>query len=232
MRTLAIGDIHGCSALLDDMLAWVEPTREDLVIVLGDIVDRGPDTRGVIDRLMRLKKELRLVCLRGNHEVMMMRAKSRSRNDEKNWLSVGGMEALGSYGSSPGRSGTLADVPAEHWQFLETELVPYYETDSHIFVHAGAYPSLPMDEQPDMMLYWEKFPDSCRHISGKQIVCGHTAQKQTGRPKVVPGAVCIDTHAHGGGWLTCLNALTGKYWQTNILGRRREGWINDHDDER
>ena len=74
MRALAIGDIHGCLGPLDDLLAWVTPTADDALITLGDYVDRGPDTRGVLNRLIELKKKRPLICLRGNHEIMMLDA--------------------------------------------------------------------------------------------------------------------------------------------------------------
>jgi serine/threonine protein phosphatase 1 len=144
------------------------------------------------------------------------------------WLSVGGVQALGSYGGGPGRTGSLGDVPPEHWRFLERELVDYHETELFIFVHAGVYPDTPLGEQPDNMLFWEFLPNAVRHYSGKTVVCGHTSQK-SGVPKVVPGAVCIDTHAHGGGWLTCLDAISGRYWQADALGRKREGRVDYED---
>ena len=226
MRVLAIGDIHGCLYQLDDLLGWVGPAADDTVITLGDYVDRGHDTRGVLDRLIELKKHIpRLICLRGNHEILMLNARSGGREDRKMWLSVGGVQTLGSYGRSPGLSGTLEDVPAEHWRFLEYNLLGYYETDTHIFVHAGVLCGFEIDEQPESSLYWEFLGDAMRHQSGKLVVCGHTSQK-SGEVKVIPGAVCIDTYAHGGGWLTCLDANTGRYWQVNPLGRRREGYVD------
>ena len=230
MRVLAIGDVHGCPHLLDELFWWVAPGPQDLLITLGDYVDRGPDSRGVLDWLVRRKEVgARLVCLRGNHELMMLAARSGARADMKMWLAVGGVQTLGSYGATTGKSGTLADVPAEHWNFLEYNTLNYYETERHIFVHAGVYPDLDMDEQPDSMLYWEFLGEAMRHTSGKQVICGHTSQK-SGEPKVIPGAVCIDTYAHGGGWLTCLEADTGKYWQVNMFGKRREGRLDyDHD---
>src|SRR5438105_2014099 len=124
MRVLAIGDIHGCLGPLDELLAWVNPAPDDLVVTLGDCVDRGPDTRGVLDRLIALKRGgMRLVCLRGNHEIMMLDAYHGGRDDRKGWLLVGGAQALASYGTLPGRSGTFADVPREHWDFLEHDLL-------------------------------------------------------------------------------------------------------------
>jgi serine/threonine protein phosphatase 1 len=227
MRVLAIGDIHGCSCQLDDLLGWVRPAPEDLVVALGDYVDRGPDTRGVLDRLIELKRGgMRLVCLRGNHEVMMLAARDGERSD---WLDVGGAQTLRSYGPAPGLASTFEDVPAEHWEFLELNLLDYYETDRFIFAHAGVLPDLDLDEQPDYALYWDFLGDAMRHQSGKTVVCGHTSQK-SGVPKVVPGAVCIDTYAYGGGWLTCLDTASGRYWQTATGGRRREGRV-DYDED-
>lgn len=225
MRVLAIGDIHGCLGPLDDLLDWVKPGPDDVVVTLGDYVDRGPDTRGVLDRLIELKRRLNLICLRGNHEIMMLDAYRGGRGEKKMWLSVGGVEALGSYGIAPGRSGTMDDIPREHWDFIRSDLVDYHESESFIFVHAAVYPDLPLDEQPDNMLFWEYLPDAMRHHSGKTVVCGHTSQR-SGEPKVVPGAVCIDTRAFAGGWLTCLDAVSGRYWQTDATGRKREGEVN------
>src|SRR5436190_5264772 len=167
MRVLAIGDIHGCLGALDDLLAWLKPTRDDLVVTLGDSVDRGPDTKGVLDRLIELKQKLNLVCLRGNHEQMMVEAYRGGRSEKKMWLGVGGVQTLGSYGVFPGRSGTLDDIPAAHWDFLEDGLVDYHETERFIFVHATLYPDIPLDEQPGNALFWEFLPEAMRHESGK-----------------------------------------------------------------
>jgi serine/threonine protein phosphatase 1 len=230
MRVLAIGDIHGCLGPLDDLLAWVKPTPDDVLITLGDYVDRGPDTRGVLNRLIELKKRRPVICLRGNHEIMMVDAKNGGRSEKKMWMGVGGVQALGSYGSSMGKAGTLEDVPPEHWHFLQNELLDYHESELFIFVHAALYADTPLDEQPDNMLFWEFLPETMLHYSGKTVICGHTSQK-SGEVKVVPGAVCIDTYAHGGGWLTCLDAISGHYWQVDMLGRKREGQVEYEEGE-
>ena len=225
MRVLAIGDIHGCLGPLDDLLAWVKPEPDDVLITLGDYVDRGPDSRGVLDRLIALKKTRPVICLRGNHELMMLDAWRGGTSEKKMWLGVGGVQTLGSYGPAPGRSGTFDDVPAEHWHFLQNELVDYHERDLFIFVHAGVLNGFEMDEQPDVALFWDFLGEAMRHHSKKTVICGHTSQK-TGQPKVVPGAVCIDTYAHGGGWLTCLDAISGRYWQIDAIGRKRDGRVD------
>ena len=225
MRLLAIGDIHGCLGPLDDLLAWVDPAPDDVVITLGDYVDRGPDSRGVIRRLIELRQTRKVVCLRGNHEIMMLEAWKGGRDDRKMWLGVGGVQCLGSYGSAPGRSGTFEDIPREHWDFLEHNLLDYYETEHFIFVHAGVSYGVDMDEQSDNVLYWEFLGNEMKHQSGKTVIVGHSSQK-SGVPKVVPGAVCIDTYCHGGGWLTCLDAVSGRYWQVDLMARKREGRVD------
>jgi serine/threonine protein phosphatase 1 len=223
MRTLAIGDIHGCSAMLDDLLAAVQPAPDDRLVFLGDYVDRGPDTRGVIDRLIALKANPNVVCLRGNHELMMARSR-RDKSEYKMWYAVGGMQALASYGPAPGRMGSLADVPELHWRFFESELVDYLETETHLFVHAGVAFDRPMAEQDEGALFWDFFdPDAPPdHVSGKTVVCGHSSQK-SGNILDRGTAICIDTFAYGGGWLTCLDADSRHYWQVNQLGKVRAG---------
>ena len=225
MRLLAIGDVHGCPGPLDDLLAWVDPAPDDVIITLGDYVDRGPDSRGVIRRLIELRQTRKVVCLRGNHEVMMLEAWKGGRDDRKMWLGVGGVQCLGSYGSAPGRSGTFEDIPREHWDFLEHNLLDYYETEHFIFVHAGVSYGVDMAAQSDDVLYWEFLGTEMKHQSGKTVIVGHSSQK-SGVPKVVPGAVCIDTYCHGGGWLTCLDAVSGRYWQVDLMARKREGRVD------
>ncbi len=223
MRTLAIGDVHGGTLQLDALLAAVAPTPADVVVFLGDYVDRGPDSRGVLDRLLALRQTHRLVCLRGNHELMMVRARDGA-DDRRMWLQVGGAECLASYGSSPGRSGKLADVPEAHWQFLEKDCVNWYESADAVFVHAGLTPGATMDEQTEQHLFWEFFDPAAppTHPGGKRVVCGHSAQR-SGLPLAAGNAVCIDTHAYAGGYLTCLDVGTGRYWQADLIGRVRTG---------
>jgi serine/threonine protein phosphatase 1 len=226
MRVLAIGDIHGCSRALDLLLAEARPAVADLIVTLGDYVDRGPDTKGVINRLLGLREQgHHLVCLRGNHDVMMMEAR-HSAEGLRDWLRCGGREALASY-AEPGREGKVQDVPEAHWDFLDTGCVNWYETDTHFFVHANAYPDLALHEQPTYMLHWEKLYDVRPHVSGKIMVCGHTAQK-TGDPLHLGHVICIDTWVYGLGWLTCLELNTGRLWQANQRGERREGRIDDY----
>jgi serine/threonine protein phosphatase 1 len=221
MRTLAIGDVHGASSALDALLAAVRPTPADTLIFLGDYVDRGPDSRGVLDRLLALRDQVNLVCLRGNHELMMLRARD-SKDDRRCWLSVGGAQCLASYGNAPGLSGTLADVPAEHWRFLEEQCVDSCETATHIFVHANLSADRSPGEEGEEKLFWEFLVKPVGHVSGKVVVCGHTSQK-SGAVLDLGDTICIDTFAYGGGWLTCLDVDRYRFWQADVLGRLREG---------
>ena len=217
MRHLAVGDIHGCFKALTTLAAFVPFDPDDVIITLGDYVNRGPDSRAVLDWLIAYSEKGKLVPLRGNHDIMMMRAREDS-DALAEFLKCGGDATLASYlpDEKPRR---LADVPDSHWQFLE-ETRAWFETDSHFFVHANAYPDVALEEQPDYMLYWESFDEPAPHFCGKTMVCGHTSQK-SGKPKNVGHAVCIDTWAHGEGWLTCLDVDCGKYWQANQRGETR-----------
>jgi serine/threonine protein phosphatase 1 len=221
MRVLAIGDVHGCSLPLDALLAAVKPTPADHLVFLGDLVDRGPDTRGVLERILDLKQRMPVKWLRGNHEVMMVQAKT-DKTHRKEWLSVGGSETLSSYSTVPGRIPDLTAVPPAHWEFVENGCFDYFETDSVIFVHANLYPDLPLEEQDELMLCWEFLTGPIRHESGKTVVCGHTCQR-SGAILDWDTTVCIDTGAYRGGNLTCLDVMTWHYWQANMVGRVTEG---------
>jgi serine/threonine protein phosphatase 1 len=227
MRLLAIGDIHGCSRAFDALLAAVELRPGDRLVTLGDYVDRGPDSRGVLDQLLALDETGWLIALRGNHDVMMMEAR-RGALEETEWRLCGGNATLASY-VPRGTAGQLKDVPPEHWEFLERKCLDWYEADTHFFVHANVQPDVPLAKQLREQLHWEKLDTTGPHVSGKVMVCGHT-QQRSGMPLNLGHAVCIDTWAYGLGWLTCLDVASGHYWQANQTGRVRTGWLEDQDE--
>lgn len=224
MRTLAIGDVHGCAAALLNLLKFVDPGPKDTIVTLGDYIDRGPDSKGVLDLMIRMNLSDRLVPLRGNHEMMMLMGRE-SRDERRMWLSCGGAEALESYGR-PGRAGRLEDIPEHHWHFVRKVCSDYAETDTHIFVHANLQPNTPLTEMSQTWLHWEFLTPSKHfpHFSGKTMICGHSEQR-SGIPLVLDHAVCIDTWCYGGGWLTCLDVDSGEYWQADIDGRTRRGQL-------
>jgi serine/threonine protein phosphatase 1 len=220
VRTFAIGDIHGCHTALVAVLSAAQPRPDDLVIFLGDYIDRGPASREVVETLLALDDKFKAIFLRGNHEVMILDARY---NFEKSvfWLSYGGKEAVQSYGANP-KALWQIKIPTTHWKFFG-ETRRYFETEGTIFVHAGVNPDLEMKDQSDDKLFWEDFSEIRKaHVSGKRIICGHTAQQS----KEIANrgyAICIDTGAVYGGWLTCLETGAGEWWQANEDGAIRSG---------
>ena len=222
MRTLAIGDIHGCNTALELLLGEVRPGPADQMVFLGDYVDRGPGTRQVIDRLLAQSNLNDCAFLRGNHETMMLDSRADPHCCESWMNACGGAATLRSYGVAPD-SDWVKGIPAAHWKFLEST-IPYFETATNIFVHGGLDPQLDMAEQPDELLQWETFFTMRPHKSGKRVICGHTAQSSAS-VKDLGFAACIDTGPAYGGWLTCLDVTAGKYWQANELGDVRTGQL-------
>jgi serine/threonine protein phosphatase 1 len=196
-RTLAIGDIHGCDIALETLLNCVQPTTDDTVIILGDIVDRGPDTRRCIDLLLDMEDTCQLVFLMGNHEEMMLDAYHQGAWGDA-WTRYGGVETLESYQCG------IEGLPSSHIDFIQSGR-DYFQTAQAIFVHANLEPHIHLDRQSAQSLRWTHLTGNEQpHVTGKRIVCGHTSQK-SGVPAVMDGWVCIDTFAHGGEFLTCLD---------------------------
>jgi serine/threonine protein phosphatase 1 len=216
-RTLVIGDVHGCSVALDIMLAELAPRNDDTLVMLGDYVDRGPDSRGVLNRLLELEKSTQLIPLTGNHEILMLDARN-SLVEADAWYAVGGRQTMQSYGCMDRPDWNM--VPQEHWDFLAHRLRRWHANDTHIFAHANVNAMLPMPDQSDDWLFWRRFDDSHPHFSGKMLICGHTAQKG-GLPRILPGRICLDTWAYGEGWLTALDTGTETFVQTSQRGEVR-----------
>ena len=215
-RVIAIGDIHGCSAALASVLGAVRPSQEDTLVVLGDAIDYGINSQGVLDQLIELEGSCRLVAILGNHEEMMLSAR-QSRKALELWLGCGGAATLESYGFGA----RPADIPRRHWRFLENCL-PYFETGTHLFAHANYLPPSPLGEQSGEVLRWLSLEDFVPgpHSSGKVAVVGHTPQV-TGEVLNLGHLLCADTFVQGGGWLTALDVATNRVWQADERGRVR-----------
>ncbi|MEM1027733.1 MAG: metallophosphoesterase family protein [Planctomycetota bacterium] len=212
MRTLAIGNIHGQAEQFASLLQFVELKPSDRLITLGDYVDRGPDSRGVIEQLIALHQTHNLVTLRGNHDMSMADA----QNDPDMldiWRVYGAESTLRSYGP-----GGLADVTASHWTFLNEQCQDLFETDTHIFVHGFVAPDQPLAKQEPAQLHWTGIDDAEPHPSGKTVICGHRPQED-GRPLDRGFGICLDTT----GWLTCMDVDTTECWQIadNLQTTRR-----------
>jgi serine/threonine protein phosphatase 1 len=197
--TCAIGDIHGCRAMLDVLLdrclrfAAGRPVR---FVFLGDYIDRGPDSRGVVDRLLALAQRNagEVICLRGNHEAIMLDA--LASGDHGLWFVNGGRDTLASYGVR-----SVNALPAEHLRWFAA-LPASFDDGRRFFVHAGVNPDRPLDAQTDEDLVWIREPFlSRRRDYGRLIVHGHTPQR-SGRPDIRPWRINLDTGAVYGGRLT------------------------------
>jgi serine/threonine protein phosphatase 1 len=224
MRTLAIGDIHGCATALHTLLEAVRPGRDDVLITLGDYVDRGPDSNRVLETLIKLESQTQLKPLIGNHEILFLDALAR-RIDPEGWLRVGGSETLRSY--SPDHASLSWElVNPAHVEFLTERCLRYFEDEKHLYVHANANAYFSLADQTDDWLFWTRFDDAYPHVSGKMMICGHTAQK-SGLPTVKPSALCLDTWAYGQGWLTCLHVESGDLIQANQSGQIRRMTLAD-----
>jgi serine/threonine protein phosphatase 1 len=205
-RTIAIGDIHGCSDALRSILRAIDPRPKDTIICLGDYVDKGIDSEGVIDLLIDLMGKCRLVPLLGNHEEMMLQAR-KSKAVFRRWMELGGIVTLDSYGSS----GQINLIPDVHFQFLESCLA-WFETDTHFFVHANYDPTFPLDEQEAHALRWISLRDHVPgpHVSGKIAVVGHTPQQEV---LDLGHLICLDTGCAYDGKLTAMEMGMGKVWE-------------------
>lgn len=216
----AIGDIHGRSDLLAELLALIErdaarfdPRSEKTLIFVGDYVDRGPDSRGVIELLCHgLPSGFGAVFLKGNHEAFLL-GFLKDPALLGAWRQNGGEHTLRSYGVDPDRldgqkaapetwrDTFSAALPAPHWDFLR-DLRLSYEAGDYLFVHAGVRPGVPLDVQdPDDLLWIRDAFLKWDEPFGKIVVHGHTPERN---PAIKPNRIGIDTGAVLSGRLTAL----------------------------
>jgi serine/threonine protein phosphatase 1 len=196
----AIGDIHGSLRKLRALLARCERHaghRPMTFVFLGDYIDRGPDSQGVIDAIMELKSRLKdeVIALMGNHEAVALEVID-GKADADLWLGEGGAATLRSYGVS-----RAAELPLEHVAWLR-RLPLRYDDGQRFFVHAGIDPDKPLNAQRGHDLVWirEPFLSDTRDY-GRLIVHGHTPQT-TGLPDLRRNRLNLDTAAVFGGPLT------------------------------
>lgn len=179
-----VGDIHGRRDRLERVLAQLPAERT--LVFLGDYVDRGPDSRQVIERLIDLEQRRRCVLLCGNHEDML-RAALAGRDEENLWLYNGGAATLRSYGVPTVRR--LAEkLPEEHLAWLRG-LREHWETEAYVFVHAGVSPAGPEATDRETKL-WLRIAPGEAFGCGKLVICGHTPYPS---PLRGPDWINIDT---------------------------------------
>jgi serine/threonine protein phosphatase 1 len=198
--TYAIGDIHGCNNLLLALLEGIEDHaggRPYRLVFLGDYIDRGPDSAGVIQTVRQLQQQSpeTVICLRGNHEQLLVEA-ADDPNSVLPWLSNGGDMTLRSF-----RAQGMDSPPAEVIEWAE-QLPTFYEDERHYYVHAGLDPSRPLNDQTDHDRIWIRSPFvDADHDFGKYVVHGHTPLGG-GLPDERPYRTNLDTAAVYGGALT------------------------------
>jgi serine/threonine protein phosphatase 1 len=213
-RIYAIGDIHGRADLLAELLDMIDadagacPSPKSRLVFLGDYVDRGPDSHGVVERLLTGLPDMPADFLIGNHEQLMLDAWA----DESRfplWMGNGGMATQTSYqtmhpvadpaGGDPRKTEGL--VPPKHWMFFE-RLKLYVAHGDYLFVHAGIRPGLAIPDQDPHDLMWIREPFLSHHGDlGRVVVHGHTPAEE---PEFLPHRIGIDTGAVFTGRLTAL----------------------------
>ncbi len=216
---IAIGDIHGCLAALRALIAQL-PGEEELVF-LGDYVDRGPDSAGVLRYVEALAEARPCRLLMGNHEALMANAIAQ-REEISLWLFNGGDATLASFGEEPfewqRRPPERRQLPG--FERFSRRLLTYYEDDSAIFVHAGIDVHIErMEAQQPEVLLWirERFFRNLAQWRGKPVIFGHTPTQTMGLAHGEifheHGCYGIDTGCVYGGVLTALDARSHQRWQ-------------------
>jgi serine/threonine protein phosphatase 1 len=219
----AIGDIHGCLAQLRGLHQKILNDAEHfygekLIVCLGDYVDRGPDSAGVIDFLLApLPDGISRVCLAGNHESMLLDHVQNPKSAE-GWLGLGGAETLLSYNINPRRYAAASaaerhamlasHIPPAHLSFLQN--LPIMTTlPGVVLVHAGLRHGVAVDQQNDHDLLWIRNSgiEVATDADAPFVVHGHTP---TPEPTVMPSSICIDTGAFATGTLTAVRLRRGE----------------------
>ncbi|MCA1746721.1 MAG: metallophosphoesterase [Bacteroidales bacterium] len=233
MRLIAIGDIHGHRKKLDDLLEQIQPCEEDQFVFLGDYIDRGPDSKGVIEDLIDFQLFYpKTVFLRGNHEQLMIDTlidcgviegtplysmspewarETRYSSDAMLFLLNGGDKTMKGYNAEIARDGTkftlLGSLPENHIEFL-TSTKLYHHQDGFLFVHAGADEQLSLDEQVYTLLWDRHAPPGVNEIH----VVGHVPCPGA-EPYFEQTRYSLDTGSGHGRLLTACDVLTRNYWQ-------------------
>jgi len=218
-RTIGIGDIHGHLKALAGLIDLINPKPQDILVFLGDYINRGPDSKGVLQFLIDLKQRCNVVCILGNHEEMMINAYADPTPSTMDWfLENGGDTTLQSYGGAK----NFSLVPQAHKNFL-LSLPLYYETDQHFFIHANYDYDVNLMDIDSNTALWHSLDNRPRkHISRKTAILGHTPQ-MNGKILNLEYLIYIDTGCGFGGKLSGSEVLSknilGKCWQVDEQGQ-------------
>ncbi|MEM9422697.1 MAG: metallophosphoesterase family protein [Pseudomonadota bacterium] len=217
-RVYAIGDVHGCYDELVTLCALIRediaarPGRETSVVMLGDLIDRGPNSRGVIEFLTSNPfSPATMLTIRGNHEDILLKGLDGTPSLLKDWLQYGGTLCASSYGIPAHTLSSmtaeqleytlLSKIPARHINFLRSS-VDCIRFGDFFLVHAGVRPGIPLHKQAPQDLKWirDDFLSSTAN-HGAVIVHGHSIVSE---PTFLPNRIAIDTGAYQTGRLTAL----------------------------
>jgi serine/threonine protein phosphatase 1 len=217
-RLFAIGDVHGCATELARLLEALPAHGGDTVVFVGDYIDRGADSRAVIELLLdwRTRTAAKTVFLKGNHEDMALGYLGRGGQWGEAWLRNGGVAALRSYGIDPNapRSDLVARLPPLHVEFLSALEMRFVWGDYRV-VHAGIRPGISWDAQRSEDLLWirEEFLDH-PHGLGATVIFGHTPHRRVVVER--PYKLGIDTGCVYGGMLTCVVLPDERVYQVRL----------------
>ena len=239
MRTFVVGDIHGrCAQLLNLLDMLPRDPETDTLVFLGDLIDRGADAPGCVDHIVKMCGENpeRVICLRGNHEQMLM---DFLEGQSTIWLTpvTGGGRTFEQYTHHPVNARSEADLeemrrifeesfPSEHLEFMQ-ELPFYYEDEHAIYVHAGLDEGKHPSESSPLSLLWMRDMDFYKNYRGKPCVFGHTPtpllplRGRLGRHGIYisHSAVGLDTGYNHNSPLSCLSLPDFNLYQTFANGR-------------
>lgn len=224
-NTFAVGDVHGCFEKLESLIAACDLSSEGKAarfVFIGDYVDRGPDARKVIDFLIenQRREPERFICLRGNHEAMLIAAAAEDRLDRDltDWWANGGEQTLDSYGiDDPGA------LPADHLAWMKA-LPLTFSDRKRLYVHAGVRPGVSVAEQSEKDLLWIREPFlSCDDDHGALVVHGHTPTKSR-LPDLRSNRLNLDTGACFGGPLTAALFTPARFGPSLYCNSRGDFW--------
>lgn len=218
-KFIAIGDIHGCYESLNALLKKLEPFDDRQFVFIGDYIDRGPDSRKVIERLTEFQQVNDCVFLRGNHEQMLLEAHQKEKF--KLWKMNGGKTTLDSYNADH-----VGMLPSAHLEFYKKTKI-YYDTEEYFFVHAGLSPHKTIeqclgDEEEMEGFLWERSHLNAFETSWeKTVVFGHTPRphpiKKNGMIGIDTG--CVFFNRRGYGKLTAVKLPEEEFIQQICLDR-------------
>ena len=182
-RIIGITDIHGELGKLESLLGKLDLMPDDTIVFMGDYIDRGKNSKGVIDKIISLSDFCKCVYLKGSHEYAYLNARKGDEYYKYLFWNYGGVQTAESYGS-------FENIYNVHGEFLES-LLPYYETEDYFFIHAGLRPNIPFEEQQEEDFFYIR-SEFYSHKTNfpKKIIFGHT---EFDEPQVQADKICIDT---------------------------------------